>query len=326
MKATAVAHSNLALIKYWGKKDIELNLPMNSSISMSLNNLTTTTTVEFSEDFKRDVFILDGNKIDDHKEDRVVKFLDTVRKREKVDLFAKVYSENNFLLSVGLGSSASGFAALATAVDSALELNLSEKELSILARLGSGSASRSISGGFVEWKKGKSSENSYAVQIAPKEHFDVRDIIVIVNSDKKPSSSTEGHNRAFSSPLYEFRLEGLKKYYEKLKNAILNKDFKTLGRFSELDTISMHTITMTSDPPIYYWLPETVGVMLKVQEWRNEGLEIFFSMDAGHNLHLLTLPDYVNEVEKRLSKMDCVIKTIHNKIGDGSKVIKTHLF
>src|SRR3989339_299984 len=157
MKATAVAPTNIAFIKYWGKKDEELRLPANGSISMNLSDLTTTTTVEFSQQYVEDsVIINDG--IDESQSTRVIKHLDLIRKKADLKLKAKVVSVNNFPDGTGLSSSASGFAALTLAATKATGLNLDEKELSILARQGSGSACRSISDGFVEWNKGTSSQ------------------------------------------------------------------------------------------------------------------------------------------------------------------------
>ena len=163
-KITARAYSNIAFIKYWGRKDEILRLPTNGSISMNLSNLFTTTTVEFSSQYTADEITINGKK-DELMNNRVIRHLDIVRKLKKVETRAKVVSINNFPTGTGLSSSASGFAALTLAAAKSIGLHLSEKELSILARQGSGSACRSIPNGFVEWENGEKSEDSYAKTI-----------------------------------------------------------------------------------------------------------------------------------------------------------------
>src|SRR3989304_6673895 len=166
-KATAIAPSNIAFTKYWGRKDEVLRLPENGSISMCLSDLLTTTTVEFSENYTKDEVIINGGGLEAGEAERVIKHLDRVRKMANISLKAKVVSNNNFPTGTGLSSSSSGFAALTLAASKAAGLNLSEKELSILARQGSGSACRSIPDGFVEWLDGDTNETSYAVSLYP---------------------------------------------------------------------------------------------------------------------------------------------------------------
>ena len=191
MKSTAVAPSNIAFIKYWGKKDELLRLPENGSISMNLSNLLTTTTVEFSEQYSHDSLLINGVQ-ELHEEKRAVQHLDRIRKLAGTSLKAKVVSVNNFPSSTGLSSSASGFAALTVAAADAAGLDLSEKEQSILARQGSGSACRSIPSGFTEWLDGNTSDDSYAVQVYPPDYWDIIDIVAIVNTGKKDISTSIG--------------------------------------------------------------------------------------------------------------------------------------
>src|SRR3989344_3613842 len=182
MKATAISPANIALIKYWGKKDPVLNLPFNNSISMNIDGCVTTTTVEFNNRFKKDkIFVLgvDSLKLDKDKTNRGYKIIDLVRKKAGITMCAKVVSKNNFPANSGIASSASAYSALALAVSSAAELKLSQRELSILARFGSGSASRSVIDGFAEWKKGTGNSSSYAVQIAKPDYWNLRDIVVV---------------------------------------------------------------------------------------------------------------------------------------------------
>ena len=186
-KATAVAPSNIAFIKYWGTKDEVLRLPKNGSISMNLSNLLTTTTVEFSNAFKKDEVVLNGKK-EDIVGSRTVKHLDRIRNLAKFKTKAKVVTENNFPSGTGLSSSASGFAALTVAGASAAGLHLSKKELSILARQGSGSACRSIPDGFVEWLDGDTSDTSYAISLYPADYWDIVDVVAVVSKNKKEVS------------------------------------------------------------------------------------------------------------------------------------------
>src|SRR3989338_2743092 len=202
MKATAIGPSNIAFIKYWGKKDENLILPENGSISMNLSDLTTTTTVEFLQNLKEDSVIIDG-KAEKKKIERVSKQLDRVRKIAKFSYKAKVVSQNNFPSGTGLSSSASGFAALTLAASKSAGLSLSEKELCILARQGSGSACRSIPDGFVEWIAGNTSETSYAYSLHPANYWDILDVVVIVSQHKKEISSTKGQELVASSTFYK---------------------------------------------------------------------------------------------------------------------------
>src|SRR3989339_643943 len=202
MKATAIAPSNIAFIKYWGKKDEELKLPENGSISMNLSNLLTTTTVEFSPEFKEDLVIING-KSNSKQSSRVLEQLNLIRKKVNMFQKAKVVSVNNFPDGTGLSSSASGFAALTLAATKASGLNLNEKELSILARQGSGSACRSIPDGFVEWI-GEGAKSIY-----PPEHWKICDVVAIVSTDKKETSSTDGQKFASSSPFFQTRLKNI---------------------------------------------------------------------------------------------------------------------
>ena len=322
LRATATACANIAFVKYWGQRDAELNLPANSSLSMSLDQLTTITTVEFSPDYADDVVILDGREERGESRQRIVAHLDRVRAMAGLRARARVISENSFPVGVGLASSASGFAALSLAASRAAGLELSQQELSILARFGSGSACRSIPGGFSEWTAGTSSQDSFARQIAPPEHWDLRDVIAIVSRARKWVGSTEGHARAPTSHLYQARLASVAKRLAQAKTALLEKDLATLGPLIEEDAISMHAVMMTSRPPIYYWLPGSIKLIHKVQNWRAEGLEVYFTFDAGPNAHLICQAADQAEVERRLKDVEEVLEVIVSGPGPGARVIE----
>jgi len=321
-KATAIACANIAFIKYWGQRDAELNLPANSSLSMNLDRLTTVTTVEFSPDYDDDLVILDGREVHHEAKQRIVAHLDRVRAMAGLQDKAKVVSENSFPVGAGLASSSSGFAALSLAASRAAGLELSERELSILARFGSGSACRSIPGGFSEWMAGTCSEDSFAKQIAPPEHWDLRDVIAIVSRVHKRVGSTEGHALAPTSHLYPARVASVADRLAEAKAALLKKDLTTLGPLIEEDAVSMHAVMMTSRPPIYYWLPSSMRLIHEVRSWRAGGLEVYFTFDAGPNAHLICQAADQAEVERRLEDMEEVLEVIVSGPGPGARVME----
>jgi diphosphomevalonate decarboxylase len=324
MKSTATACSNQALIKYWGKSDEELKLPSNNSIAVCLDKLTTKTTVEFSTKYKEDIIVIDGKRVDDP---RVKKHLDVIRKLADESYKAKVMSINNFPAAAGLASSASGFAALTLAASLALNLKLTSVELSKLARLGSGSACRSIVGGFAEWLKGSCHEDSYAIQIAPPEAVDMRTLVVLVESQQKEIGSTEGMRiTASSSPFYNRRLEYLPNMLSKMRKAIENKDPVEVGRLAEIDTLNMHACMLTSDPPLLYWSSSTIEVIHKVKRLRERGIPAFFSIDAGSNVFVNTSPTYEEIVTKELQAMSVVKRVIPCRPGGATHQDREHLF
>jgi len=321
LKATAVACANIAFIKYWGQRDAELNLPANSSLSMNLDRLTSVTTVEFSPDYDDDLVILDGREERGGSRQRIVAHLARVRAMAGLRARARVISRNSFPTGAGLASSASGFAALSLAASRAAGLELSERELSILARFGSGSACRSVPGGFVEWTAGTCSDESFARQIAPPEHWELRDVIAIVSRAKKRVGSTEGHALAATSHLHQARVASVADRLGQAKTALLEKDLATLGPLIEEDAVSMHAVMMTSRPPVYYWLPSSMRLIHKVQSWRAEGLEVYFTFDAGPNVHLICQAADQAEVERRLKSIEGVLEVIVSGPGPGARVI-----
>lgn len=326
-KATAIGPSNIAFTKYWGKKDEVLRLPLHGSISMTLSNLLTTTTVEFSDKYKNDQVIINGGGLEKDAAERVIKHLDRIRQMARIEHKAKVVSNNNFPSGTGLASSASGFAALTLAASAAAGLTtLSEKQLSILARQGSGSACRSIPSGFVEWLDGNTSETSYAVQIFPENWWKIADVVVILSSGKKDVSSSKGQGAAFTSPFLPIRLSNMKKKNQFIKKLIKNRDFKKFGEVLEAEALEFHSITLTQTPPLIYWLPTTVMLMKLVQKWRNEGLDVYFTVDTGQDIHLFCEQKDVEKVKAKLKKIKEVKNIIVNHPGQGARLIQDHLF
>lgn len=313
-KATAVAHANLAFVKYWGKADARLNLPLNNSISMNLSGAKTTTTVEFDDTLAHDEVVADGQvePQDSGFTQRVSQQLDRIRQLADVKLSAKVSTENSFPMGAGFASSASGLAALTMAATAALALPLGERELSILARQGSGSACRSIPNGFVEWFAAETSADSYAVELAPPDHWAIADVAVIVSREVKKVSSTIGHRLVNQSPFLAARLQDLPQRLERLRRAIQARDFHTFGQETETEAITLHALAMTSpyqdegqwQSGVYYWTPDTLELLLAVQRWRADGLPVYYTLDAGPTVHLICPADYVVAVTEAVKQLE----------------------
>ena len=326
MKATAIAPSNIAFTKYWGRKDEKLRLPENGSIAMCLSNLLTTTTVEFSQDYKKDQVIINDK---DEDKDRVITHLDRIRKLASPPaggLKAKVVSNNNFPSGTGLSSSASGFAALTLAAAKAAGLDLSEKELSILARQGSGSACRSIPAGFVEWLDGNTSDSSYAKTIFPTGYWQIADVVAVVSTGKKEVATSKGHTKASSSPFTPVRLAHMKEKNKKIKQLIKDKNFKEFGELIETEALELHTIMLTQRPALIYWTPGTLQIMKLVAHWRAEGIPVYFTINTGQDIHLICEQKNVEKVKNKLKNLDFVKEIIINTPGEGTRLSNKHLF
>lgn len=309
-RATAAAHPNLALVKYWGQADAALNLPTNNSISVNLSGATTTTTVTFDERLKRDRVTLNNAPCDTETCTRVSRHLDRVRARVGMTTRARVDSHNDFPMAAGIASSASAFAALSLAASRAAGLYLDERDLSILARKGSGSACRSVPDGFVEWLSAPADTDSYARQLAPPEHWDLRIITLYFTEEAKVVSSLQGHRAAPTSPFYGARLRALDGTLRTVRRALLEWDLPTLGCAAEREALSLHAIAMTSRIPerpwlsgILYWQPETIATLQAVQRWRQEGLAVYFTLDAGPSVHLLYEAPSQDEIKTALEPL-----------------------
>jgi diphosphomevalonate decarboxylase len=325
VKATAVANANIAFVKYWGDADPALHLPANPSISMNLDGLSTVTTVAFLVEQEADELIVDDAPAGDTALRRVTAHLDRVRALARTELRARVVSHNDFPAGAGLASSASAFAALTLAATAALGLTMSEDALSTLARLGSGSACRSIPPGFVEWAAGDSHETSSAHSLALPGHWPLCDCIAIVSTAHKAVGSAEGHARAPSSPLHRARVEGAAARIAVCRAAIMARDLPALGEATEADTVMMHAVTMTSHPPIYYWTPATLRIIRAVVAWRAGGLPTYYTVDAGPNVHCLCEAANAAEVARRLEALPGVQQVRVARPGAGAVLVSEHL-
>ncbi len=316
---TAIAHPNIAFIKYWGNRDNILRLPSNGSISMNLDGLFTRTTVNFNSS-QRDSLLINGHLVTGKGLERVSYILDIVREMAKLKERAEVSSMNNFPAGAGIASSAAAFAALAIASSQAAGLILSEQQLSRLARRGSGSASRSIPGGFVEWQVGTGDEDCVAISIAPPEHWALVDCVAIVNASHKKTGSTEGHALARTSPLQVGRVADTPRRLDICRTAILKKDFEAFANIIELDSDIMHSVMMTSTPPLMYWQPATLGIFHEVRAWRANGLPVGYTVDAGANAHVICLAEYAKEVEMRLRELPGISDVLVAGVGGAAHI------
>ena len=290
-QGNAFAPSNIALCKYWGKRDALLNLPINSSLSVSLGELGTRTSVRVSD---ADRVVLNGAEQDSESSfaRRIHDFLDLVRPSLGGSCF-EVITENNIPTAAGLASSASGFAALVLALDNLAGWNLGRRELSMLARLGSGSASRSVFDGFVLWHAGSRADgtDSFAERLGFK-WPEFRIGVLELTASEKPVGSRDGMNRTVdTSVLYESWPKQAGADLVAIQDSIVSQDFGLLGKTAERNALSMHATMLSAWPPLLYLLPESIEQIHKVQRFRSEGLELYLTIDAGPNIKLLFLAD-----------------------------------
>ncbi len=319
--ATARSFSNIAFIKYWGNRDDPLRLPSNGSISMNLKGIETITTVRFDPLLSADRLSLGGAEQDGAPLERASRHLDVIRSMAGTALHAAIESHNNFPTGTGIASSASAFSALTVAACAALGLTPDERTLSQLARRGSGSACRSVPGGFVEWHAGSDDETSFGESIAPPEHWDLVDLVAVVSSAHKVVGSTGGHALAPTSPLQAARVADTPRRLEACRDAILNRNFAQLADVIEHDTLLMHAVMMTSHPALIYWLPDTLRILDSVRQWRLAGLDAAFTIDAGPNVHVITTSNARAEVRRRLEQVGGIERLLEAGPGGPAEVI-----
>lgn len=312
----ARAHTNIALIKYWGKADETYIIPMNNSLSVTLDRFYTETKVTFDESYTKDTLILNGEVVEENEAIKISKFMDIVREIGGTSAHAYIESDNYVPTAAGLASSASAYAALAAACDKALNLGLTGKALSRLARRGSGSASRSIYGGFVEWEKGHDDETSYSFPVeADNWENDLAMIFVVINNKSKKVSSRTGmsHTRD-TSRFYQYWLDHVDEDISAVKHAINQKDFKQLGEVIEANGLRMHATNLGAQPPFTYMVDDSYLVMDIVHQCREAGYPCYFTMDAGPNVKIL--------VEKK--NQQAVIDALH-KSFDEAQIIASDI-
>ncbi|MFT4136612.1 diphosphomevalonate decarboxylase [Microbacterium sp.] len=296
--ATARAHPNIALVKYWGKRDAAQNLPATGSLSMTLDVFPTTTTVALDETLDADAFTLNGRAASGVPRERVIRFLDLVRERAGSTTRARVSSTNTVPSGAGLASSASGFAALAGAAAAAYGLDLDQRALTRLARRGSGSAARSIVAGFAVWHAGDD-EHSFAEPVdAPA----LAMVVATVDASEKPVSSRDAMRRtALTSPYYPAWISSTEQSLRAALAACRDGDVARLGRIAETNALRMHAAIQASDPPIRYLSPASIAILDRVEALRADGVGAFATADAGPNVVVLCRPGDADAVRAALA-------------------------
>ena len=331
-KATAIAPANIALIKYWGMRDAERILPANASISMTLSRCVTRTTIAvLGQDAADEVLYrqTDGSLClaSEDFTQLVSRHLDRLRALSGTSAGLRVATVNSFPTGAGIASSASGFAALTIAAGAVLGLSKDAADLSRLARLsGSGSAARSVLGGFVLWPSDEADLEAPARQVAPPDHWPLHDLVAVVDSTPKAITSREGHRRALGSPYYPRRQEMLPGRLERVNRALATRDFALLAEVVEEEAIDLHLIAMSAQPPTFYWRAATLTVLECVRQLRADGLEVCATIDAGPNVHVLCTPEHVARARVALASLPGVRELIDDMVGTGPAYSDEHLF
>jgi diphosphomevalonate decarboxylase len=321
---TARACANIALVKYWGKRDAALNLPAAGSLSLTLSSLVTETTVAFDPALADDAIELDGAPANEADAARVGTFLDLVRSATGVQIRARVISKNEFPTASGLASSASGYAALALAATRAAGATLTDRELSILARRGSGSAARSVFGGFVRMHAGESNEDSYASPLGSPLADSVRMVIAVVGGGipKVHRSRDAMEHTARTSPFYRGWLDLVPRDLIAAEAALAKGDLEQLGTITEANALAMHAAAIASRPAVIYWLPTTLAVLAEVRGLRACGLAAWGTIDAGPHVKVLTTVEDAPTLAMRLKDIDGVTAVTISAPGGPASIVR----
>ena len=315
MNRTARAHTNIALIKYWGKADDKLRLPLMSSLSMTLDAFYTDTSVEKTDGENQ--FFLNNQQQTAAASQRVFAYLKKLQARFHVTGNLIVKSVNHVPTSAGLASSSSAFAALAAAFCRCYDINIDLEDLSRLARIGSGSASRSVYGGFAVWQKGNSDETSYAYALDETPTMDLHLLAVELNTKQKKISSTYGMKDAQSSPFFRPWLERNDSELNEMIKAIKSNDFTALGQLAELNANEMHAINLTAQPEFTYFEPQTIQAIKLVEQLRTEGIECYYTIDAGPNIKVLCQLRNSKDIIQRFSSEFNNVNIVNASFGPG---------
>lgn len=322
MQATAKAYANIALVKYWGKRQAQGNLPEAGSLSLTLEGLSTTTRVCFEG--SGDVLWLDGELASEAEVRKIQPILDAIRKGAGLQRGARVETHNAFPTAAGLASSASGMAALTKAACAAAGLSLSPTEQSAIARLGSGSATRSMFGGFVRWHAGTAADGSDSVaeQLYGPEHWDMRVVVAVISGQRKPMSSTRGmlHTQA-TSPYHTAWVGSVQTDLRAAQTAIGARDWAGLRAVAERSCLRMHADMMAADPPLVYLQPESWSVIQTVWSLRQQGVQLLFTADAGPNIKVFCDPAGLERVRAALAAHAAVSQTLVARPGSGAHLV-----
>lgn len=318
LQATAIAHPNIALVKYWGKQNQPGNRPAVPSLSVTLESLYTYTSVRFDAALRTDSLAING-RADERSAARVTECLDVFRERAERSEFAAVETRNNFPTGAGLASSASGFAALVVAADQALALDLPRQELSRIARRSSGSAARSLYGGFVEMPLDPEEETAYPLLSA--EAWPLSVVVAITATESKSTGSTEGMTRtARTSDYYQAWLASARDDFMAARDAVERRDFQQLAQVGEKSALKMHGLMLSAVPGLIYWNQATVACLHRVREMRRQGVAVFFTIDAGPQVKAVCRPEHRAQVAEGLTAVAGVVDVLVSGLGPGARV------
>ena len=337
MYVKATAPSNIAFIKYWGKLDEKRQWPANSSLSMSLSKLASET-YACPIDCETSTVELNGSKLgpEDSAQKKIVKHLEFLARQFPDRSFPSLHisSKNTFPTGCGIASSASGFAALTLAAlgvyfeASSLEelcekSNLSIEAIAHLARQGSGSAGRSLWGGFVSWDKADAADRQTLFQSFSSDHWSLCDSVVLFSSEQKKVGSTEAHRLAWSSPLFAPRLAIVEQRLGWLNEAIESRDIDALGRLIEEDCLEMHAVIMSATPPVHYFASETSEFLSWIRNLRkSEHIPVYFTIDAGANVHLIYEKKWQKTLLEHLDKKLGKDRILSDEVGRGPSLCR----
>jgi len=322
MKASAVAHPIQGLVKYHGMRDRVLRLPYHDSISVCTAPLHTLTTIEFNEAFPADDFIVNDRRLpSSHEYQRILSIINRLRVLAGSSMHCHLVSKNSFPTNIGLGASASAFASIAVAGASALGLQMDHQALSRVARLGAGSASRAVAGGFARWIAGNSDETSYAYQIASPSDLPLGIVIAVIEHFK---STEDAHAEVETSPFFSARVIQAQKQAEEAEKLLRGRNRDALLQLVEYDTLCLHAVTMTGRGGLLLWRPDTIRVIDTVKQLREEGFPAWFSIDTGASVYINTHPEHVELVETRIRALG--LRTYRGTVGDAAQPVEDHLF
>ncbi|NKE35964.1 diphosphomevalonate decarboxylase [Natronococcus sp. JC468] len=325
MKATAIAHPIQGLVKYHGMRDDEKRLPYHDSISLCTAPSHTKTTVEFSSEFDADTFVVDGETLEGRAAERVDSVVAKVRERADADHAAdpvRLESENSFPTNVGLGSSSSGFAAAAMALSEAAGLEADLETVSTIARVGSASAARAVTGSFSQLHTGLNDADCRSREIPSDLDEDLRIVVGLVPYHKE---TEDAHDEAADSHMFQARNAHIHGQIAEMRDALRSDDFGRAFELAEHDSLSLAATTMTGPSGWVYWQPATLEIFNTVRELREEEeIPVYFSTDTGASVYVNTTEEYVDRVEREVG--DCGVETMVWEVGDPARLVDDHLF
>jgi diphosphomevalonate decarboxylase len=329
---TALSHPNKALVIYWGNGNDTLRIPSRSSLSVTLEGINhpldyivSLRTIGPSE---RDKVIIDGTEDKGEIYNQFVYHLNAMRQYTGFKEKLEVTTRKSFPVGSGLAGSAASASALAEAFAGLVGKTTDMRLKSIMARRGSGSASRSIFGGFVRWQKGNSDESSYAKQLFDENHWDLRNVIAIVSTSSKKIRSIEGmklSKKTCPEKIYSEFVRVANDHIEQISTAVLERDIAKLGVLYEKENYLFRQVCLRTTPPLDYWTKLTDNILEKVTDLRNNGIPAYAGTDAGPNVHVFTAPKHVQRVIKMIQEVEGILDIIHCRVGKGSHLIEEHI-